>query len=195
MAGHDVQQVPMERPLDVAGVGKGSNKCNFRIKCTVTVPHSDGNSHFHTWSAPIVEGKGDHLPGLLGMDSLSSNRATLDSGKQRLIDLGPGGVTYSFSPRTVEIPFEAYPLDHRCVVIVDYANLARAAGGGVPIPIPTLEGHPASTAVDRGTLSDSQSRSTVHSQEHQLQRRRSDHGLVLTDHLLSHRMSHPEYWL
>ena len=54
----NIEQEAMPVPLDVAGVGDGSQKCHWQIKCDVAVPQADGPSQVRTWKAPIVEGKG-----------------------------------------------------------------------------------------------------------------------------------------
>ena len=81
--GHKPQQLPMEQ-LNVQGVGNGTQACNFKLQCPIAIPHSDGNAHLHKISAPIVEGSGSDLPGLLGLRSLETDRAILDTGSRML---------------------------------------------------------------------------------------------------------------
>lgn len=88
----------MTQPLDVAGVGKGAQTCTYRIKATIAIPQDDGSSELFQWPAPIVEGDGANIPGLLGMDSLGKNRAIIDIGNKRLIYPGPGPVEFTFPP-------------------------------------------------------------------------------------------------
>ena len=84
--GVPVEQVKLDKPMKIGGVGQGTETCNYALKTTLAVEHiGDGASHLHEWTAPIVEGNGEHLPGLLGMDSLEKNRAIIDAGRGRLI--------------------------------------------------------------------------------------------------------------
>ncbi len=75
-----VDQLLMPVPLDVGGVGEGSQQCKDQMKVTFAVPHADGQAHLHTLQAPIVEGSGKLLPGLLGLDLLEHNKAIVDIG-------------------------------------------------------------------------------------------------------------------
>ena len=75
----------MQQPLQVAGAGDGTQTCNWELVIETAVPIENGPLELLTWTAAIVEGKGEDLPGLLGMDSLKLNRAIIDIEGKRLI--------------------------------------------------------------------------------------------------------------
>ena len=126
--GHKPRQVPMER-LNVQGVGNGSQQCNFKLQCPIATPHTDGASHLHQISTPIVEGTGADLPGLLGLRSLETDRAILDTGKRQLIYPGPGEVTWNPPPGSVTIPLEKAPSGHLVMPIDEYERCPKHKGG------------------------------------------------------------------
>ena len=125
--------------MKIGGVGQGTQTCQYALKTTLAVEHlGDGAAHLHEWTAPIVEGDGEHLPGLLGMDSLEANRAIIDAGNGRLIYPGPGEVNIILPPGSIEMPIVKSPSGHPCIVVDEYANVIKAQAGGVKTPIPTL---------------------------------------------------------
>ena len=126
--GHKPQQVPMER-LNVQGVGNGSQACNFKLQCPIAVPHDDGNAHLHKISAPIVEGTGSDLPGLLGLRSLETDRAILDTGNRMLHFPGPGTTELVLPPGSVSIPLEKAPSGHLVIPIDQYDQVVEKKGG------------------------------------------------------------------
>ena len=93
--GYEPEQLPMTKMI-VNGVGKGSQEANFKVVCPIAVPHNDGKTHLHQITAPIVEGTGSGLPGLLGLRTLQQERAILDMGRQELIFPGQGEVAMCF---------------------------------------------------------------------------------------------------
>jgi len=127
-AGHKPQQVPMER-LNVQGVGNGSQHCNFKLQCPIAVPHADGASHLHKISTPIVEGTGADLPGLLGLRSLETDRAILDTGNKMLHYPGPGEINIQLPPGSISIPLEKAPSGHLVMPVDEYERVANKTGG------------------------------------------------------------------
>ena len=137
--GVPVEQVKLDKPMKIGGVGQGTETCNYALKTTLAVEHiGDGASHLHEWTAPIVEGNGEHLPGLLGMDSLEKNRAIIDAGRGRLIYPGPGEVQIILPPGSIEMPIVKSSSGHPCIVVDEYAKLITAKVGGLQEPTPTL---------------------------------------------------------
>jgi hypothetical protein len=118
--GFKPQQKKMNQTLKVAGVGNGTQDCNWKIEVPIAIPHENG-AFPHQLSSPIVEGDGENLPGLLGLDSIERNRGILDMGdKKRLIFPGPGKVQIILPPGSIEIPLEKAPSGHLVMVIDDY---------------------------------------------------------------------------
>ena len=126
--GHKPQQLPMEQ-LNVQGVGNGSQACNFKLHCPIAIPHEDGTAHLHKISAPIVEGTGSDLPGLLGLRSLETDRAILDTGNRKLHFPGPGEVQFVLPPGSVSIPLEKSPSGHLVIPIDQYDQVSQKRGG------------------------------------------------------------------
>ena len=118
--GVPVEQVKLDKPMTIGGAGKGTETCNYALKTTLAVEHSDGAAYLHEWEAPTVEGNGEHLPGLLGMDSLEKNKAIIDAGNGRLIYPGPGEVKIILPPGSIEMPIVKSPSGHPCIVVDDY---------------------------------------------------------------------------
>ena len=76
--GYKPRQTRIERPLSIQGVGSGSQQCRWEMNCPIAVPHGD-RALLHSITAPIVEGTGENLPGLLGLRSLERERAIVDT--------------------------------------------------------------------------------------------------------------------
>ena len=84
-SGHKPEQSNMERPLDIQGVGHGSQQCQWQMNCPIAIKNEAGETKLHKLTAPIVEGRGgEDLPGLLGLRSLEHERAILDCGNRML---------------------------------------------------------------------------------------------------------------
>ena len=128
-AGFKPTQSPMT-PLNVSGVGEGSQVCKYKLETVIAVPHDDHESQRHKISTPIVEGSGANLPGLLGLRSLETDRAVLDTGNRTLIFPGPGDIKFELPPGSITIPLEKAPSGHLVMVIDDFEKLtARQTGG------------------------------------------------------------------
>ena len=141
-AGHKPTQSPMSKPLEVAGVGNGSQRCNFKMSCPIAVPNADGSASLHTMTVPIVEGTGEDLPGLLGLRTLEQQSAILDVGGRQLIFPGLGGVKFDLPPGSVSVPLEKAPSGH-LVMTVDAYHLLQASHGGLVDPDSSMNLHAA----------------------------------------------------
>jgi hypothetical protein len=89
--------------LSARGVGAGSQECNCDAICPVAVARADDAARLHQITAPIVEGSGDDLPGLLGLRALEHERGILDCGDRKLYFPGPGEVQVILTPGSVGI--------------------------------------------------------------------------------------------
>ena len=125
-AGHTPTQMPLPKPLSIQGVGNGYQKCSHQILAPIAVPNGDGKATLHSLHAPIVEGTGKDIPGLLGLQSLESMNAILDTGNHELILPGPGEVEYRWPAGTVSIPLRKAPSGHLVMVIDDFENATRS---------------------------------------------------------------------
>ena len=135
-AGMRPQQNKMQQPLSVQGVGNGSQQCNWELHCPIAVTQ-EGEAKRHTFTAPIVEGTGKDLPGLLGLKSLEQQRGIIDTGGKMLIFPGPGDVEIILPLGSVRIPLEKAPSGH-LVMVIDEFNKVQAHTGGVQTKVTHL---------------------------------------------------------
>ena len=130
--GKKVYDREMTRPLTVAGVGNGQQKCHWEVVALVAVPTKDGPTGEGTFTSPIVQGAGENLPALLGLRSMEQQRAIVDTGGQALILPGPGEVEIVLPPGSVVVPLEKAPSGHLVMVLDDYENVGHRRGGTPP---------------------------------------------------------------
>jgi len=126
---HKPQQSYMQPPLEVAGVGNGTQTCNYRMTVPVAVPHVDGTASLHSLTAPIVEGTGEDLPGLLGLRTLEGLQAILDTGNRQLHFPGPGTVKIELPPGSISVPLEKAPSGHLIMPLDAYDKVPQTTGG------------------------------------------------------------------
>ena len=128
-AGHTPTQEQMPRPLNVQGVGNGTQQCRYQLKTPIAVPDQTGKATLHSITIPIVEGAGGaEIPGLLGLRSMESLRAVLDMGRHELILPGAGEIETTYPPGTTRIPLRKAPSGHLVMVIDDYERALKASG-------------------------------------------------------------------
>lgn len=128
-AGLPPEQHRMDTPLNIQGVGSGTQQCRYYLKASIAVPDAEGRARLHTLSAPMVEGSGASLPGLLGLKTMEEQKAILDTGRRLLIFPGPEPVEPQYPPGTVVIPLQKAPSGHLVMVLDDYEALASHRGG------------------------------------------------------------------
>ena len=150
--GHRPRQERMTRPLNIQGVGNGSQQCEWEVTCPIAVTHMEGDTHLHEMTTPIVRGSGADLPGLLGLRSLEHKRAILDCGRQMLIFPGKGDVEIVLPPGSLEVPLQKAPSGHLVMVIDEYEQVVRKAGG---LPTPSMHLHASVEAVATSSPSSS----------------------------------------
>ena len=95
--GHKPSYEKRPRPLQVCGVGNGSQECHYDCVLPVAVrPGSQNQANIGNLQVPAVSNS--DLPGLLGLTALRKNRAILDFNTLRLYFCGPGD--YDFDKET-----------------------------------------------------------------------------------------------
>ena len=121
--GETSYKVRMEQPLNVKGVGNGSQQCTEMTSVPISIPRQlstqeagEITPHSFVFQAPTVEGSGRSLPALLGLKSLSSKNAVLEMtpNEEYLTFPGPGGYHVVWEPGAVHIPLERAPSGHLC---------------------------------------------------------------------------------
>ena len=154
--GHQPEQTRMPKALDIQGVGNGSQQCQWQLTCPIAVKDETGQSKLHKITAPIVQGTGENLPGLLGLRSLEQERAILDCGSRMLHLVGQGEVQLTLPPGSVSIPLQKAPSGHLVMVIDEYEEVAASRGG---LPEASLQLHTvAAASSSRGQAPPSSSR-------------------------------------
>ena len=103
--------------------------CHYKLKTPVALTTVDGKTDVHTLTVPIVEGSGSNLPGLLGLKSLESLNAILDTGRRMLHFPGPDPQPLRLPEGTLSIPLEKAPSGHLCMVVGDFHKLPQQAKG------------------------------------------------------------------
>jgi len=130
-AGLHVSETRMPKPLEVAGVGTGSNEAAWEIQVPIAVADSDGNMVLHTYKAPTVREGGKHLPALLGLQSMTKQNCVLEMapGNEFLTMPGPGGYTVNWSPGTTRYRLERAPSGHLILPCDAFSKCQRTQGG------------------------------------------------------------------
>ena len=148
-AGYKPKQKKMDRPLEIQGVGHGTQKGNFKATLPIAVTTETGESVMYDYEVPLIEKSsptdtGDQLPLILGLKSMKNKNAVLElqDGKETLTFPGPGRYTVNWSPGTVRIPMEAAMSGHLMVGCTNYDKLPRQRGG-VEATTDTLHATPA----------------------------------------------------
>jgi hypothetical protein len=108
------------------------------MTCPIALTTEDGNARLHQITAPIVEGSGADLPGLLGLRSLEHERAILDCGSLTLHLVGQGEVQLVLPPGSMSIPLQKAPSGHLVMVIDDFEKVSQSSGG---LPEASLQLH------------------------------------------------------
>lgn len=88
----------LDRPLVVSGVGKSSQEATSSVTIPCSYKTTEGDVVEGTYSAPVVPSSS--LPPLLGLKSLRTMKAVVDTATPALIIPGPGGLEFKLSPGT-----------------------------------------------------------------------------------------------
>ena len=117
------------QPLDVSGVGKGSEKCVYDCKLPIALKQADTDQVTHG-NVTIPTVKGSALPGLLGLKSMRENRAILDLVKMELHFLGPADydLPKNLPPGTDTFKLEIAPSGHLVLPCCEYSSGKQADG-------------------------------------------------------------------
>ena len=112
-----------QRPLNVSGVGNGSQQAPFDCTLPIGLRHSDGTSvSLGSVTTPTVSNS--DLPGLLGLTALRKNRAILDLNTMKLYFVGPGdyNLDKAMPPGTDSFQCEQSPSGHMVVPCCEYSG-------------------------------------------------------------------------
>jgi hypothetical protein len=141
-AGLKVSETRMPKPLEVAGVGTGSNQASWEIQVPIAIGDSEGNTVLHTYKAPTVRESGKHLPALLGLQSMTKQNCVLEMapGNEFLTMPGPGGYTVNWSPGTTRYRLERAPSGH-LILPCDAFSKYKGTQGGLEEPTISFYGN------------------------------------------------------
>ena len=89
-------QTKRKTPLNVSGVGTGSQVCNYDVTLPIALRNDRGETLSATFSSATLD-DGD-LPALLGLKTLVEQRALLDLSTMKLHFCGPGDATINLPP-------------------------------------------------------------------------------------------------
>ena len=87
--GHRPSHEKRPRPLEVSGVGNGSQQCHYDCTLPVAFRTENGNQQSVIGSLVSPAVCDSELPGLLGLNALRKNRAVLDFTTLKLYFCGP----------------------------------------------------------------------------------------------------------
>ena len=121
--GHTPSYDRRARPLNVSGVGHGSQKAPFDCKLPVALQPVAGSRPV-VGSVKIPAVTDSDLPGLLGLASLVKNRAILDFNTLTLYFLGPGDykLEEALPPGTDAYQCERAPSRHLVLPCCEYKD-------------------------------------------------------------------------
>ena len=124
-AGHEPKQTRLVQPMNVHGVGKGSQSALWECSIPTALTRTDTTVGLTTYTAPVVAGA--DLPPLLGLRSLKANRVVLDLVRNELIMCGPGDCEINPPPGSERYKLEHTPSGHLVLPISAYKQYATQA--------------------------------------------------------------------
>ena len=121
--GHNPSYQQRARPLQVSGVGSGSQKCNYDCRLPIGLRHSKSQqTTLGELTIPAVQSS--DLPGLLGKQSLKRNRAVWDFVTDKLYFMGPGDhdLEKAMPPGTDVFQLETAPSGHSVLPCCEFSS-------------------------------------------------------------------------
>ena len=121
-AGHHPSYERRPRPLQVSGVGHGSQTCKYDCRLPVALRHAgEQRTSIGEFTVPSVQDS--EMPGLLGRTSLTNNRAVWDFITEKLYFLGPGDydLIRALPPGTDVFQLERAPSGHSVLPCCEYS--------------------------------------------------------------------------
>ena len=125
------EQLRRDRPLNVSGVGNGSQECTHNCVLPIAMRRLDGTHSRGTFQIPVVNGS--TLPGLLGLQSMRDRNAILDMKTLQLHLCGPGDYDLlpALPPGTESFQCELAPSGHLVLPCSEYAGVDREEAGSL----------------------------------------------------------------
>ena len=123
--GYSVDVSDRETPLNVGGIGRGSQVCKKDVVLPAVIGRSDGSYQAGTFQAPVIEGSS--APALLGLKSLKEHRALLDVSSGMLHLCAPGEIQITLPPGSESLPLATAPTGHLLLPFQEYAKFNAAS--------------------------------------------------------------------
>ena len=163
--GHHPGHEPMQPPLEIQGVGNGTQRCETRALLPVTLPRANGSYSLDKYGAPVIPDS--PVPGLLGLKSMKNRRTIIDTINNRMYFCGEGPVEIRPPPGTEVYTLEQAPSGHLLLPISEYEALKRYKAtrnhlepGPDPISLPVLAEEPSATSTTMPSATTTATRST-----------------------------------
>ena len=131
--GRRPQQQARDRPLNVSGVGNGSQQCTHNVTLPVALKKIDGTHSGGTFNVPVVTNS--ELPGLLGLQAMRDRNAILDMNTLQLHFCGDGDydLPTNLPPGTESYQCEIAPSGHMVIPCCNYDGVDREERGRLDI--------------------------------------------------------------
>ena len=145
--GYKPNQVKLERPLKVAGVGNGTNTAEWEVRLPIATDSQGEGTKLSEFRASSVGGTGKDLPALLGLKSMSKQCGVLEmsEGSEYLTFPGPGGYQVEWSPGTRRYKLERATSGHLMLPCDSFNQVANNQGGLEEIKTTFYTGTPQNT--------------------------------------------------
>ena len=131
-AGYRATQKNKTQPLDVGGVGSGTQRCHSEFVVPTAFRAADGSVSAGTYSAPVIPKSA--CPALLGLKSLIKHRTVLDLVNKRMI-LMPEGANLDIPAGAEVLPLEQASSGHLLLPITEYDRLRQNELDGYPVRV------------------------------------------------------------
>ena len=125
-----VKQVKRDRPLNVSGVGSGSQQAKYNCVLPLALKRMNGTYSKGTLEIPTINRS--QIPGLLGLLPLRERRAIIDCEKMQVHFAGPGDydLEATLPPGTESFQGELTPSGHFGLPCAEYEGLDQAEKHG-----------------------------------------------------------------
>ena len=119
-AEQQVRQFKRDKPLNVGGVGHGTQRCTYEVSLPIAIRRQDGSYCRGSYTAPTIDNS--ECPALLGLASLVASRAILDCGRRTLYLCAEGDVQVITPPGSEVFDLETSATGHLILPVTNYTD-------------------------------------------------------------------------
>ena len=134
-SGKKPTQERRSQPLNLRGVGHGTQACSHDVRIPIALERTDGSSTPGTFTTPTVNNSG--LPALLGLKTMLDRRAILDLPNMQLHLLGPGDAELRLPPGSESYQLHHAPSGHLMLPCCEYKRRIHADAEGEDLALVT----------------------------------------------------------